>query len=199
MDATTWDDRYRSAELVWGGPPNRWVREQLADLDPGRAVDLACGEGRNALWLAERGWQVTGVDFSAVAIDKARTLDADRRASWVVADVLTFRPNDPVELVIICYLQLPADQRRTAMRNAASALAPGGTIFVVAHDSRNLTDGTGGPSDPTVLYTAADVVGDIDGLGLSVEQAGEVLREVADAERPAIDCLLRAVRPTSAP
>src|SRR5207244_12631949 len=88
MDATAWDERYRSAELVWGVRPNRWVERELADLPPGRALDLACGEGRNALWLAARGWQVTAVDFSAVALDKARALESQQSsppAAWMRA------------------------------------------------------------------------------------------------------------------
>ena len=80
------------------------------------------------------------------------------------------------------------------MRAAAEALAPGGLLLVIAHDSRNLTDGTGGPQDPHVLYTAADVAADLDGTGLTVERAGEVLRPVEGADRPAIDALLRARR-----
>jgi SAM-dependent methyltransferase len=74
VNAEQWDDRYRATELIWGTKPNRWVERELADLPPGSAVDLACGEGRNALWLAARGWQVSGVEFSAVALDKARAL-----------------------------------------------------------------------------------------------------------------------------
>src|SRR5439155_11609907 len=128
MDASTWDDRYRAQDLVWGGPPNRWVVDELADATPGRAVDLACGEGRNALWLAAHGWQVTGVDFSAVAIHKARELDSRGLVTWVVADATTHR-SDPVDLALLCYLQLPADERRLAVRAAAAAVAPGGELL----------------------------------------------------------------------
>jgi len=68
MDAADWDARYTDSELVWGAPPNRYVVEHTTALPMGRALDLACGEGRNALWLATRGWQVTGLDYSAVAL-----------------------------------------------------------------------------------------------------------------------------------
>ena len=168
--------------------------EELTDLEPGRAVDLACGEGRNALWLAARGWTVTGVDFSAVAIDKARTLDAEGSVEWTVADATAY-DGEGMDLALLCYLQLPEDERRAAVVAAARSLAPGGTLLVVAHDSRNLTDGIGGPQYADRLYTAADVAADLDGTGLVVERAEEVLRPVAGADRPAIDALLRAVRP----
>ena len=102
---------------------------------------------------------------------------------------------EPVALALLCYLQLPAGERRAAARHAAQALAPGGVLLVIAHDSRNLTEGTGGPQDPAVLYSAGDVQGDLDGLGLRVEKAEEALRPVEGASRPAIDALLRAARP----
>jgi SAM-dependent methyltransferase len=197
FDAAFWDERYRSQETVWGIAPNRWVEQQLTDLRPGRALDLACGEGRNAIGRARRGWAVVAVDFSAVAIGKGRAaatqigVDVD----WRVADVRTFATENPVDLALICYLQVPPPERRTVVRAAAAALAPGGTLLVVGHDSRNLQHGTGGPQDPTVLYTAADVAGDLTNTDLRIEIAAEVQRRVEGAPRPALDALLRARRP----
>jgi SAM-dependent methyltransferase len=199
MDASTWDERYRATELVWGIAPNRWVEQELSDLPSGRALDLACGEGRNALWLAGRGWAVAALDFSPVGLDKARRLAAqapiEHEVAWVCADATTYRHETPIELALICYLQLPAEQRRAAVRNAADALAPGGTLLMIGHDSANLTGGTGGPQDASVLFTAADVARDLDGTGLIVERAEAVLRPVEGAPRPAIDALLRTHRP----
>ena len=199
MDAGSWDARYRASDLVWGVAPNRWVEQEVAGLRPGNALDLACGEGRNAIWLARQSWRVTAVDFSAVAIGKGRQLEEHELAkpsiAWVVADATTFTAAETVDLALLCYLQLPAGERRAAVRHAAKALAPGGVLLVIAHDSRNLTDGAGGPQDPAVLYTATDVAGDLAGLDLTVEKAQEVLRPVEGAERPAIDALLRASRP----
>jgi SAM-dependent methyltransferase len=197
MDASTWDERYRGADLVWGAPPNRWVAEELSDATPGRALDLACGEGRNALWLAAQGWHVTAVDFSAVAIGKGRELDRRGLVTWVEGDATTYVASPEVDLALLCYLQLAATERRLAVRAAAASLAPGGVLLVIAHDTRNLTEGTGGPQHPDVLYTAADVAADLDGSGLTVERAGEVLRPVEGADRRAIDALLRARRPTA--
>ena len=73
-----WNTRYAQKELVWTAEPNRAFAAEVSGLAPGRALDVACGEGRNAVWLAERGWQVTGVDFSEVALEKAATLAASR-------------------------------------------------------------------------------------------------------------------------
>jgi hypothetical protein len=114
----------------------------------------------------------------------------------VCADVTSYHPERPVDLVLICYLQVPADVRRTVIRAAADALAPGGTLLVVGHDSANLTDGTGGPQDPAVLFTAADLLADLSGTDLAIERADALLRPVEGADRPAIDALLRARRPS---
>lgn len=199
MKAEQWDERYGDAELVWGIAPNRWVEQELADLPPGRALDIACGEGRNAIWLAGRGWQVTGVDFSQVGLDKARALEAHADPStavqWRCADVTSYRHDEPVELALLCYLQLPPQQRRDAVRNAAAALAPGGVLLVIGHDSTNIAYGTGGPQDPLVLFTAGDIAEDLAGTGLVVDRAEAVQRPVEGAPRPAIDALLRAHRP----
>ena len=98
--------------------------------------------------------------------------------------------------MVVFYLQLPADQRRRAMGIAGRALAPNGTLLVVAHDSANLAHGTGGPQDPAVLYTPDDVLADLASLeiDLTVERAETVERSVAGADRPALDCLVRAHR-----
>ena len=185
MDAYAWDQRYAASEQVWSLGPNQFVASELDALPPGRALDLACGEGRNALWLARRGWQVTALDFSAVAVERGRRLAADlplaRPVTWQVADVLTAEL-PPVDLAVLAYLQLVEDERRTAVRRAWTALDPGGTLLVVAHDSTNLTEGTGGPQDPRVLYNAEDVLADLDGERVEVVRAERVARVVAAAD-----------------
>lgn len=202
MDAREWDARYAATELVWSADPNQWVAEQTRALPPGRALDLACGEGRNAIWLAEGGWHVTGVDFSQVALDKASRLACDRgaetasRLAWVRDDVLTYRPAAAAfDLVLLIYLQVVPEERREVIRRAARALAPGGTLLAVAHHSENLTEGVGGPQDPDVLYSQTDVVEDLAGLeDLHVVRAEQVKRNVPDEARPALDVLVTVNR-----
>jgi SAM-dependent methyltransferase len=204
VDASAWDARYAdegSGEFVWTTTPNQFVVAEVEGLRPGRALDLACGEGRNAVWLAEAGWDVTGVDFSAAGLDKAArhavANGVDDRCRWVRADATTWDPHagDPdgpgaFDLVVVAYLQLPAAGRAAALGAAVAALAPGGTLVVVAHDTDNLTRGVGGPPDPAVLYGTAEVVGDahlaaaaLPGVDLVVERADQVLRAV-DAGGP---------------
>jgi len=201
MDASGWDDRYAATELVWSATPNQFVEQALADLSPGRAVDLAAGEGRNAIWLARRGWTVTAVDFSQAGLEKGRRLAGDADVEWVCADATTWSAPEPVDLVVIAYLQLPADERVAAVRNGFGALAPGGTLFVVAHDSTNITEGTGGPQDPAVLYTAEDVLADLDDGSFDVVRAERVAREVTaddghggEERRTAYDALVHLCR-----
>ena len=193
-----WNARYAAKELLWTAEPNRLFASEVEGLEPGRALDLACGEGRNAVWLAERGWRVTAVDFSDVALEKARRLAASRgvEVEWVVADLLAFEP-DPrsFDLVALLYLQLPHEELERAVAAAAEAVAPGGTLIVLGHDTRNLTEGHGGPKDASVLYTPADVVrwvGD-----LVVERADTVHRSVPleDGEAVALDAFVHARRP----
>ena len=212
MDAQAWDERYAAARQ-WSVEPNGFVADRLGDLSPGRGLDLACGEGRNALWLAGLGWQMTALDFSAVALRRGREAaaglgeDVAARVEWVVGDALEapLAPHGPLDLVVLAYLQLPAGSRRTVVRRAWEALAPGGTFFLVAHDSTNLTEGTGGPQDASVLYTATDVLADLDGLAEpEVVTAERVARQVtADdghggtTDRTAWDALVHLVRPAS--
>jgi SAM-dependent methyltransferase len=200
MDSQAWDRRYTGRELVWTSEPSRFLVREVDGLAPGRALDLACGEGRNTIWLAERGWQVTGVDFSTVGLEKARELQEARRvqAEWIAADLLDYRPElEAFQLVMVFYLQLPAAQRTRIARTAAGAVAPGGTFLHVGHDSSNIAEGYGGPQTPAVLYTARDVAGDLDGTGLRIERAERVERPVQapEGERIALDALVRASRP----
>lgn len=199
MKAEQWDERYRATELVWGTPPNRWVERELAELPPARALDLACGEGRNARWLAARGWQVRALDFSAVALDKGRAFEARQtpstRVDWVHADATTYRAAERVDLALLCYLHLPRVQWRAALSRAVGALGPGGTLLVIGHDTTNIAEGVGGPQDPAVLFTAADVVADLVDTDLVIDRAEAVHRPVDGANRLAIDALVRAHRP----
>lgn len=199
MNSEAWDRRYAGSELLWTAQPNRFLVAEVSELPPGRALDLACGEGRNAVWLAEQGWRVTGVDFSGVALEKAHALAEARGVDveWVRADLVGYEPEvGAFDLVAVLYLQLPAGERSPILRRAGAALAPGGRLVVVAHDRSNLEHGWGGPQDPAVLYTAADVVSDVAGHGLELERAETVDRtvETDDGVRTALDLLVHARR-----
>jgi SAM-dependent methyltransferase len=197
MDRNNWNERYRTSELVWTAQPNQFLVTELAGLAPGRALDLAAGEGRNAVWLAEHGWEATAADYSEVAIAKAEELAASRGVALetVVADATETLPGEPVfDLVVVAYLQLPEPDRSAALRNAAGAVTPGGTLLVIAHDESNLEYGYGGPQDPAVLTGPVAVAAALEGF--DIEKAERVEREVetADGLRVAIDHVVRARR-----
>jgi SAM-dependent methyltransferase len=197
MDAEAWDARYRDSELVWSAGPNQFVEAELSDLPPGRALDLAAGEGRNAIWLARHGWTVTAVDFARAGLDKGRTLAGDLPVEWVCADATTWHGDGSYDVCVIAYLQLPSDERRAAVRNAFASVRGGGTLLLVAHDATNLTEGVGGPQYPEVLMTAEEVLGDLDGERFEVERAERVSRGVSQPDgstRTAYDALVRVVR-----
>lgn len=186
-----WDERYAASERVWSSGPNREVAAIVADWPPGRAVDLGAGEGRHALWLAELGWQVTAVDFSAVGIDRGRA-EARRRGldvDWVVADVTQWEPAEgaALDLVLVAYLHIPQD----VFTRLGSWLAPGGALVVVGHALRNLTEGVGGPQDPAILHTTEQLRAAAGGL--DVVRCEEVLRPTDAGD--AIDVVLVARRP----
>lgn len=194
VEREDWNRRHGEAGLLFGGEPNRFLVAEVEGLAPGRALDLACGSGRNAVWLARQGWSVVAADFSDVALDQARTLAAERDAEvdWVEADLREWEPpTGAFELVVVLYLQVPAEERGPIMRHAARALVEGGTMLVVGHHSENLTSGSGGPKDPRVLYTPEDIAGELGDL--RIEKAEAVLRPV-EGDRDAIDVLVRARR-----
>ena len=200
VDSQQWDERYSGAQFEWTTRPNQFVAAELADLPPGRALDLAAGEGRNTVWLAERGWRVTAADFSPVGLEKGRKLSAARgvdetRVEWIVADLRDYEPErGAFDLVLIAYVQVSPDLRAKVLAEAAAALAPGGTVFVIGHDVINLTEGVGGPQDPDVLYTPEAVSAELPGLRVvRAERVGRAV-EREDGPATAIDTLVRAVR-----
>ncbi len=200
MDSLSWDERYRGEEFVWKTEPNQFLVAEVADLPPGRALDVACGEGRNAVWLAAHGWDVTGADFSPVGLTKARRLAVEHgvEVDWVEADVVEWDPPaGAFDLVIVFYLHLPSDDRHRVMVHVQKALAAGGTLLVVGHDTANLTGGYGGPQDPTVLFTPEEVASDL--AELRIVRADHAQRDVdtSQGRRVAIDALVRAVKPSN--
>ena len=201
MERDDWNRRYAANEFIWTVEANRFLVAEAADLSPGRALDLAAGEGRNAVWLAEQGWAVRAVDFSHVAIEKGRRLAAARtvadRIDFQVADLRGCTPEvHRFDLVALIYLQMPMAELAPILVRAARAVAPGGTFLLVGHDPANLEHGHGGPRDPGILYTAEQVVAALDGE-LEIEKAHRVERpvETDGGVRTALDCLVRGKRP----
>ena len=189
-----WDERHAAHEPIESHEPDPSLASIAGGLVPDHALDLAAGDGRNAIWLAANGWDVTAVDFSAVALERARAAAeaAGVAGTWVNADLLEWRPEARAfDLVALMFLHLPPGERRAVYAAAADAVAPGGRLLVVGHDLSNLTDGAGGPQDPAVLFTPWDIAGDL--VDFVAERAEVVRRDVGEG-RVALDAVVVAVR-----
>ena len=153
--------------------------EQVNDLSPGRALEIGCGTGGNAIWLAEKGWKVTAVDYSDVAIGKARQRAKERGVSpdFVVADASTYQLDGQYDLVTSFYIQLPSELRKKTLAVAMKALVPGGTLLFVSHDKTSPPSGWS-DEDVLTLTTPEQIVAEIPGL--DIEQA-YVKKEVSGA------------------
>ncbi len=198
-DSASWTERYAAAAMVWNTDPNQFVVEACSKLRPGRALDLGAGEGRNSLWLAGRGWNVTAVDFASIAVGRiaGRAAVQGLVVDAIVEDALTYHPKPGTyDLVLLSYLQLPLPQLRKALTNASAGLAPGGRIVLVAHDQSNLLSGYGGPRDPNLLTTPEQVAKILTSLELRVVRAEVVQRQVPMeiGFRCALDHVVEAVR-----
>ena len=137
--AALWNSRYAERDQIWSGEPNQALVLAAGSLRPGRALDLGCGEGADAVWLAERGWNVTAVDIASTAVTRAKALATGRdvpenRITWLVEDLATWEPTGSYELVSACFFHSPVDfPRTTVLQRAAAAVAPGGDLLIVGH------------------------------------------------------------------
>lgn len=198
MEARDWDERWKDKRLHARGAPSSVVTAELEHVPAGTALDLGCGAGRHAVWLAERGWRVAAVDFSAEALRQSREEASDHgiEIDWVEGDLRGYSPPAAAfDLVLVAYLHMPADERRAILAAASAAVAPGGTFLLVGHDLANLGTGAPGPSSPAVLYTPEDIVPEL--TGLTVTRAERVKRasEADDGTTvDAIDALVLATR-----
>jgi SAM-dependent methyltransferase len=141
MDAQFWDERYRSRDQIFSGAPNPVLITEITDLPPGQALDVGCGEGADALWLARRGWRVTAIDISQTALQRAAAAatDVDGRVAWARADLATDPPPaNAFDLVSAQYFPLRRQPDHTALRGLLNAVAPGGTLLFVSHDLADL-------------------------------------------------------------
>jgi SAM-dependent methyltransferase len=181
MDAQRWDEMYRSRDQIFSGNPNGVLVAETIDLPPGQALDVGCGEGADALWLARRGWQVTAVDVSEIALQRAAAAATDikGRVAWARADLTTTPP--PVgafDLVSIQYFPLLRQPGHAALRGLLDAVAPGGTLLFATHALSDLAPRHAEDFDPADYYQPDDIAQLLD---------------------PTWDVLINEIRPRTAP
>lgn len=190
-----WNDLYAERDRIWSGHPNAALVRVVADLPPGHALDLGCGEGGDTVWLAEQGWRVTGVDISATALARARAAAAERaldRVDWAQADLADWEPPAAYDLVSACFLHSPVDfPREAVLRRAAAAVAPGGHLLLVGHAasppwSRHQHDGDHAhPELPTLAEEIAALALDPDAWDTVVAETAD-RRAVGPDGEPAV-------------
>jgi SAM-dependent methyltransferase len=186
MRSTEWDERYAEKQQ-WSAGPNALVAELLAEVPSGAAVDLAAGEGRHALWLAGRGWQVTAVDFSAVGLQRGQAQPGADAVEWVTADVTQWSAApSSLDLVLIAYLHLPTEVMTDLLVRSVGWLRPGGRFLLLGHDLDNIAHGVGGPQEPDRLHSV-ERLAPVAAL-LDVDRLEQVTRETPAGA--ALDTLL---------
>jgi SAM-dependent methyltransferase len=161
FDGTFWDELYRSRSAVWSGNPNIHLVNEVSGLAPGTALDVGCGEGADAIWLAERGWRVTAADISSVALERARAVevadDVARRIEWLHTDLVASEPPSSYDLVSAHFMHLPRAPRELLFRRLAASVKPHGTLLIVGHHPSDLQTTVPRPPTPELFYTAAEV------------------------------------------
>jgi SAM-dependent methyltransferase len=157
-----WDGVYLEKAKRWSGNPNPQLIAEAAGLAAGTALDLGCGEGADAIWLAQRGWTVTAVDVSAVALERATAHAVDAglqdRIAWQQRDFASWRPDEGFDLVSAQFLHSPLLPWRDFLASAAAAVAPGGTLLVVGHHPEGLTPWSGHKEERDKFFTPQDLV-----------------------------------------
>lgn len=197
-----WNDRYAGQELIWSAGPNELFASQVSGLQPGKALDVACGEGRNAIWLAEEGWDVTAIDFSDVGIKKASQIAEKRGVSltWIAEDVSTWNlPQEEYDLVAVLYLHTGEAERKLWLRNVLNTVKPSGTFIYIGHDPSNIASGVGGPQDLALLPSVDEITNTMEDF--QIESAKIIERPVLnepghgkELKGIALDCLIRATK-----
>jgi SAM-dependent methyltransferase len=183
----SWDERYRSSTSLWSGEANAQVVAEVADLAAGTALDAGCGEGGDAIWLASRGWQVTAVDISSVALERAAANalqsgdDVAHRITWVHADLAEYVPTPGTfNLVSSQFIHLPRAEREPLHARLAAAVAPGGVLLIVGHDISDLETTIRRPRLPELFASAPEMAASL--------PSEEWTTLVAEARpRPAVD------------
>ena len=202
MNAEFWDDRYRSSTHLWSSNPNQQLLREAADLAPGHALDVGCGEGADAIWLAERGWRVTAVDFSTVALKRGASraievgADVAGRIEWRAEDLVAWTPpEESFDLVSSQFMHLPKDQRELLFARLAASVAPGGCLLLVGHHPSDLQTRARRPPMPELFYSASDLAGALDPGGWEIIVSAAREGTSTDPEGRAVtihDTVLRA-------
>ncbi|MFF5987195.1 class I SAM-dependent methyltransferase [Prauserella flavalba] len=198
MDAQFWDERYASRDQLFSGRPNGVLVTEVSGLPPGQALDVGCGEGGDAIWVARRGWRVTAIDVSAVALRRAAKAGADvaERVAWTRADLtVSSPPAGSFDLVSAQYFPLLREGGEGTLRSLLAAVAPGGTLLVAGHDVADWPEPGEGGHDPRDFYLPHDIAGLLGSeWTVEVDETRPRVDPAPEGTRHSHDTVLRARR-----
>lgn len=205
-----WDNRYREKTSLWSGKPNPTLVSELGglnpgtEINPGTALEVGAGEGADAIWLARQGWTVTGVDISAVALERASAhaaqagADIAARITWECRNLMEWQPPEgSFDLVTAHFMHMSPPRRRVVYSRLAAAVAEGGTLLVVAHHPSDLQTTVRRPPYPDLLFTADELAADIGTDGWKILTSAAVPRAATDPDGNTVtihDTVFRARR-----
>jgi SAM-dependent methyltransferase len=202
MDANDWNTRYAESDRVWSDDPNGALVRHAPTPGGGRlALDLGCGEGADALWLARAGWQVIGVDWAGVALDRARAAAASTgaTASFVEGDITdaaglaSLSPSGRFDLITVAYVHPEPEQRATVYRHLPGLVAPDGYLLVIAHDPEHGARGLPGPQAHRLMSTD-DILAALDLPADFEVMVRDIWRRGSSADVHALDSVVLAHR-----
>ena len=186
FERPSWEERYGAPDRVWSGRPNPQLVTEAHQLIPGTALDIGCGEGADTIWLAELGWQVTGLDFSQAGLDRAAAA-ADAagvtdRTTWERADIRIWQPTATYDLISSQFMHLLDGGMPALVARLADALNPGGILLVVGHHPDDMHTGLRHAAGPGVMFTPDDLVPALDTERFDVIAEVRERQQVRDGE-----------------
>ena len=184
-----WDERYSGSERIWSGRPNPRLVEHVSALAPRTVIDVGCGEGADAVWLASRGWEVLGVDVSGVALDRAQEhavgAGVADRTSWRQLDLVAGeRLPVTADLVSVQFLHLPESVFADVYAGLAASVRPGGRLLVCGHHPADASTGLRNERLAHLLFTPEQVTAVLDPEEWQIEVADAPTREVQSEDDP---------------
>jgi SAM-dependent methyltransferase len=200
FDQKFWDERYSSAPALWSGEPNHHLVLEVKDLKPGTALDVGCGEGADSIWLAQSGWEVTGLEISEVALDRARRaatekLGDSRNIDFRHVNILEWSPNgETFDLVSAHFFHTPPAIRPRIWQMLISAVSPGGTLLIVAHDPDDPHVKEHRAHEPELFYKGSEIAEAIPEVGWTIVKNAVASRVRPDSGEQFLDMVFRARR-----
>lgn len=196
-----WDERYRSRNHLWSGKANHHLVSHASKLGGGKALDVGCGEGADAIWLAERGWRVTALDVSTVALERGAThaaeagTDIARRVNWLHEDLMVWNGPEPdsYDLITSQFLHLPKEPREALFQRLAASVSPGGTLLIAGHHPSDFQPDTSREM-AELCFTASEVATLLDPHGWEIIVEASVERLAINPGGHTQDAVLRARR-----